>query len=761
MITCKSLTRANPRWSAVMACLALGLFATSARAQLVIESFDGPVTQQEIGSFRTHVQSLTPATSNLGNAWSQGASGEQARAMGLVYEITGDTAILDQEIRYCDAVLSERNDLAPDPVGQHVIWTGGIDPVWPNNFSPGQGTGGEQGYVAGHLANCARHILETPSIWQAAVSIGDPYGFGTVYLDRAVTFVGGADAAVDLHILGSELDLSDRSRYRFSRANPYKGGKPVPWNQQMMFNYLFANLAAAHALLDDDPDRVARYDAIVHASLDWFFSSGVIRYTDAAGNPAYNWAYAPPATTGEDQVEGQWDVDGFYRLYVSGRYGLTAETMAPFANTFVDVMMLGPHDFAGRVDGSSGSGHAARTTTIRNGWLLLADLRPDAYEMMMAANLPAAGTTANISAFNRLLFVKNRRSLAAADWSVAVVESTMQRFTPSTIGGWSYTVGLYLHGQYLVHQRTGESRYLQYIQDWADRFVGPDGQINNSFSSLDSMMPGQVLLDLYQETGLARYKTAADRIRARLDTYPRTADGGFWHRTSLPGQLWLDGTFMVNPFLARYGALFGDNAYTDDETARQLLIYANHLQDPSGLLFHAYAENGASWADPVTLHSPEFWGRAIGWYGMAAIEVLESIAPDHPARPGLIAIVQSLVAALAQYQDPASGRWFQVVNRGDLAADWLETSCSAMYTYVISRAVQRGYVDAAYLETANRGYQGVLAVLAIGPDGFTDLTDISVGTNVGTLDYYLGRTRATNDFHGLGSFLIMNEQRQP
>ena len=104
------------------------------------------------------------------------------------------------------------------------------------------------------------------------------------------------------------------------------------------------------------------------------------------------------------------------------------------------------------------------------------------------------------------------------DWSKAMVESTMTRFTPSTIGGWSYPIGLYLHGQYLVYKRTGDSRYLQYIKSWADRFVSPSGGISNSFNNLDSMLSGIVLLDLYQETGQAKYRIAADKIRRRFNT---------------------------------------------------------------------------------------------------------------------------------------------------------------------------------------------------------------------------------------------------
>jgi hypothetical protein len=391
--------------------LTVALAIPSAKAQITISSFDGPVTPSEVSSFRAYVQTLTPPSSNSGNAWAQGGGGEQARGMGLVYEASGDVGTLDQEIRFCDTLLTERNDLAPAPVGQHVIWTGRIDPVWPNSFGSTIGTGGEQGYATGHLGNCARHILQTPSIWNTTVAIGDPHGHGATYLERAKTFVAGADAAIDGHILKSQLNLAGHSNhYYFASGDPYKGGLPVPWNQTMMFNYLFSNMAWAHSILGDDPARVTQYDGIVQANLDWFFTTGSSSYTDKDGNTAYEWAYTLPQTTGEDAEEGQWDVDGFYRLWVSGRYNFPTAKMLPFANTFVDVMTLGPQSYAGRVNGTSGSGHAAHTTTIHEGWLLLADLRPDAYHSMMAADLPSSGSTGSISDFSRFLFVKNRRS---------------------------------------------------------------------------------------------------------------------------------------------------------------------------------------------------------------------------------------------------------------------------------------------------------------------------------------------------------------
>jgi unsaturated rhamnogalacturonyl hydrolase len=143
---------------------------------------------------------------------------------------------------------------------------------------------------------------------------------------------------------------------------------------------------------------------------------------------------------------------------------------------------------------------------------------------------------------------------------------------------------------------------------------------------------------------------------------------------------------------------------------------------------------------------------------MALTNVLDAIPANQPRRPKLLSILRKLAAGLEKYQDPATGRWFQVIDKGDRSDNWTETSCSSMFTYALSRGAQQGYLDPHYAQVARRGYEGVLAKISVGSDGLTELTDISVGTNVGDYAYYIARTRATNDFHGLGAFLIMNEQ---
>jgi unsaturated rhamnogalacturonyl hydrolase len=389
------------------------------------------------------------------------------------------------------------------------------------------------------------------------------------------------------------------------------------------------------------------------------------------------------------------------------------------------------------------------------------------WKRRLTAALVAAATLATpmamVSPLNAQGAESKPQPVIKTDWSRAVVESTMKRYpTAADLGAWAYAKTLFLFGEYLVWKRTGDPRYLAYIKSWVDSHVDNSGKIDHNIEALDYMLPGNLLLVLYQETRDEKYRIAAQTIRERLKTYPRTSDGGFWHATgnSRKSQLWLDGTYMSMPFLVRYGHVIGESQYADDEAAKQLLLDANHLRDAeTGLLYHAYDESGAStWADPKTHHSPEFWGRAMGWYGMAIIDVLEVLPAKHPKRAQLIAVLQDLVKGLAKYQDNKTGLWYQVVNKGSVDGNWLETSSSSMYTYIISMAVRRGYVDKSYEDTARKGYEGVLSKLSIGPDGLAHIADISEGTNVADFAYYIGRKRPDNDFHGLGAFLIMNEQ---
>ncbi|KAJ3497457.1 hypothetical protein NLG97_g1890 [Lecanicillium saksenae] len=390
-------------------CLQLG---AAAQTGMRVSSFDGPVTAEELKSFSSYIATLEPAKDNIGNQWAQGHSGEETKAMGLVYSIAGQHDVLDNMLRFCDAVLSQRNDLAKAPTGQHKVWTGDIAPVWPNNVDGSPvSTGGEQGDPVGHLAHCAHLILQNKSLYQKNVTIGDGHNYGRTYLERAKTYTEQADKAMTDHILSRLLDVTRGNKMYFAKDSPYKGGTPVPWNQQMMFNYAFQHLVAAHTLLGDRPELSAKYQSIMAANMQWFFAGGGSEIKKSKkGNPVYDWGYAAGSRV-EDENHASLDVAGFHRAYTDGNWNVTATEMATFANTFVDVMTLGDGKYAGTVEGECGQGHASCIDYVRSGYLLLAEFRKDAYHSMMAADLQEGGITAKIDIFSRFLWVKHMRSM--------------------------------------------------------------------------------------------------------------------------------------------------------------------------------------------------------------------------------------------------------------------------------------------------------------------------------------------------------------
>ena len=179
---------------------------------------------------------------------------------------------------------------------------------------------------------------------------------------------------------------------------------------------------------------------------------GVTSYTDSAGNTAYSWGYAMPATTGEDNDHGSLDLNGFYRAYMTGEYGITPAMMTPFGNTFVDVMTLGPGDYSGVIDGTTGSGNSASTDYIRSGWLLTADFLPSDYETMVGADFTAGGTSTSADRFSKFLWLKNKRyqsftfSASPSSQTTAPGNSTTYTAAVTAQGNFAGTVSLSVSG---------------------------------------------------------------------------------------------------------------------------------------------------------------------------------------------------------------------------------------------------------------------------------------------------------------------------
>ena len=186
---------------------------------------------------------------------------------------------------------------------------------------------------------------------------------------------------------------------------------------------------------------------------------------------------------------------------------------------------------------------------------------------------------------------------AAPDsWAIATAETIMKR-NPGTpadrLARWSYWKGYTLYGFEMLWRSTGDQRYWDFIKRQMDPFVDEKGNLTADvrLNSLDNIMAGNLMVALYEHTRDERYRAAATQIRKAFDTYPRNSDGGFWHNPRLTGEMWIDGVFMGQMFLIRYGKSIGDREYCFDEATRQIAIFARHgLKGESGLYYHAWAE---------------------------------------------------------------------------------------------------------------------------------------------------------------------------
>ena len=220
---------------------------------------------------------------------------------------------------------------------------------------------------------------------------------------------------------------------------------------------------------------------------------------------------------------------------------------------------------------------------------------------------------------------------------------------------WTYDQGVILKGIEGLWYATGEGKYFDYVQKSMDFFVNDKGEIRGYKQdeyNIDNVLCGRNLLTLYAVTGKEKYYKAAAILRQQLSTQPRTKEGGFWHKKRYPYQMWLDGLYMGEPFYAEYAKTFHDTAAFDD-IANQFIWMEQHARDAkSGLLYHAWDESKEQkWANKQTGCSPNFWARAMGWYGMSLVDVLELFPENHPKRKSLLDIFQRYIIAVEKYQD--------------------------------------------------------------------------------------------------------------
>ncbi|WP_116106546.1 glycoside hydrolase family 105 protein [Lewinella sp. IMCC34191] len=356
-------------------------------------------------------------------------------------------------------------------------------------------------------------------------------------------------------------------------------------------------------------------------------------------------------------------------------------------------------------------------------------------------------------------------------WSERMAQSIMKRAPESWMNDfqddlkWTYTIGLVLNSMVEVGEAYDKPVYFEYARGYGDTMINAAGEIHGyemEKFNIDMIAPGPLLFSLYERTGEEKYRKAIERLEWQMTWQPQTTEGGYWHKLRYPWQMWLDGLFMGEPFQAQYAVRF-DEPEMFDHIVDQFVLAEKHMRDPkTGLLYHGWDESRVQrWADEETGTSAHFWSRAMGWYCMGLVDVLDYLPEDHPRRSELIDILKRTLDAVLEVRDPESKVWYQVLNYPEREGNYLESTGSTMFVYSMIKGVNEGYLDESYRSEAEESWDGILEeFIREDPSGEINLT---MGCSVaglggdpyrdGSYEYYISEPVRDNDAKGIGPFM--------
>ena len=372
---------------------------------------------------------------------------------------------------------------------------------------------------------------------------------------------------------------------------------------------------------------------------------------------------------------------------------------------------------------------------------------------------------------------------------------------------WSYVMGIELEGMLDTYLRYGGQDIYNYCKMYTDKMIDEKGNItgyNMLDYNLDNIRTGHFVTRMYQNWPEAKNLLAMQTMMKQLNDQPRTiADKVFWHKAIYAYQVWLDGIFMGLPFRTLTAPITtsaknkkkGAVTKIYDDAVNQLKITYQRTLDPkTGLNRHAYDETRkAFWSDNETGLSQHCWGRAQGWYSMALIEVLDALPEDYARRSEVIDLLQKDLDAILKWQDKKTGLWYQVMDspeREGIATphsdqrleNYLESTCSSMFTYVLLKAYRKGYVGEKYRDAGIRAYKSMIEkfiqihadktisltqcceVAGLGPAVTPEVESAMKRINPkgsvkenrrrdGSYAYYLSEPIRANDAKGVGPFI--------
>lgn len=359
-------------------------------------------------------------------------------------------------------------------------------------------------------------------------------------------------------------------------------------------------------------------------------------------------------------------------------------------------------------------------------------------------------------------------------------------------GKWSYVMGIELEGMldsYLAH---GGEDVIDYLKRYPRQMITDDGKTTGykyEDFNLDNVRTAHFIYRMNEEIEHRDGNDIALREYFRqLINQPRTDEGVYWHKQIYHDQVWLDGIYMGLPYktmaapkMVREGMTVKSKGipakkalsakaqakelqgYYDDIVHQITMTDARTYDEATGLWKHAWdSKHGMFWADPETGRSRHTWARAMGWFVMAQIEILDYLPEDYAGREKVIDMLRRSLAAAIRYQDAATGVWYDVLDVQD-PKNYLESTATCMFAYAMLKGARKGYLDDSYLQAGLKAWQGIKEqFLAVDAEGRLSLTDCCSVSGLGpeksphrdgSFEYYMSEPIRDNDAKGLGPFI--------
>ena len=398
------------------------------------------------------------------------------------------------------------------------------------------------------------------------------------------------------------------------------------------------------------------------------------------------------------------------------------------------------------------------------------------------------GKTRNVKFDNLVIngsLVLNKEDQPYKNYSEWLTYSEMKRVPHSYLldfsskPKWSYVMGIEMEGMLdtYEHYKEGNNAILDYLKEYPAKMIDEKGNITGykyEDFNLDNVRTAKFILRMHNLFPTKGTEKALKTLFKQLQNQPRTKEGVYWHKAIYANQVWLDGIFMGLPFYCNYAVQTMKpkkaEKYLNDAVDQMVKTDYRTYDEKTQLWKHAWDETHQQfWANKEDGKSQHCWARALGWYVMAMTECLDAMPENYARRQKVIDLLNKAMKSVVKYQDKKTGVWYDVL---DVKSDknYLESTASSMFTYVLLKGYRKGYLSEEYLKAGVKAYNGILKqFIKVNADKTISLTRCCAVSGLGpgpgpyvkkpnykrdgSFEYYMSEPIRDNDAKGVGPFI--------